>query len=88
MRRARKYVSGGGIETLGALTPGDYVVHLEHGIGIYRGIERVFVRDTMVEVAVIERAAMQLRDGGAIEGVLEWPALLRRLERIDPSYRA
>ncbi|MCA3861375.1 MAG: class II aldolase/adducin family protein, partial [Burkholderia sp.] len=29
----------------------------------------------------------QLRDGGAIEGELEWPALLRRLDRIDPSYR-
>jgi ribulose-5-phosphate 4-epimerase/fuculose-1-phosphate aldolase len=38
--------------------------------------------------AVIERAAIQLRDGGAIEGVLEWPALLRKLERIDASYRA
>jgi ribulose-5-phosphate 4-epimerase/fuculose-1-phosphate aldolase len=37
--------------------------------------------------AVIERAALQLRDGGAIEGVLEWPALLRKLDRIDASYR-
>lgn len=31
--------------------------------------------------------AEQLRDGGAIEGVLEWPALLRKLDRIDTSYR-
>lgn len=54
IRRARKYVSGVGIETLGALTPGDYVVHLEHGIGIYRGLERVFVGETTVETAVIE----------------------------------
>jgi transcription-repair coupling factor (superfamily II helicase) len=54
IRRARKYLSGGGSETLGALTPGDYVVHLEHGVGIYRGIERVFVGETTVEVAVIE----------------------------------
>ena len=54
IRRARKYLAGGGIETLGALTPGDYVVHLEHGIGIYRGIERVFVGETTIEVAVIE----------------------------------
>ncbi|HXC25380.1 MAG TPA: transcription-repair coupling factor [Gemmatimonadaceae bacterium] len=54
IRRARKYVTGGGIETLGALTPGDYVVHLEHGIGIYRGIEKVFVGEAAVEVAVIE----------------------------------
>ena len=37
--------------------------------------------------AVIERAAIQLRDDGAVEGVLEWPALLRKLDRIDASYR-
>jgi transcription-repair coupling factor (superfamily II helicase) len=54
IRRARKYVASGGLETLGALTPGDYVVHLEHGIGIYRGIERMFVQEATVEVAVIE----------------------------------
>ena len=54
IRRSRKYASGGAIETLGALTPGDYVVHLEHGIGTYRGIERLFVGETTVEVAVIE----------------------------------
>ena len=54
IRRARKYVTGGGIDTLGAITPGDYVVHLEHGIGIYRGIEQLFVKEATVEVAVIE----------------------------------
>jgi transcription-repair coupling factor (superfamily II helicase) len=54
IRRARKYTTGSSIETLTALTPGDYVVHLEHGVGIYRGIEKVFVRESMVEAAVIE----------------------------------
>ena len=54
IRRARKYVTGGGIDTLGAITPGDYVVHLEHGVGIYRGIEQLFVKEATVEVAVIE----------------------------------
>jgi len=54
IRRARKYLSSGGGETVGALTPGDYVVHLEHGIGIYRGLEQVFVGESKVEVAVIE----------------------------------
>jgi len=29
-------------------------VHLEHGVGIYRGIEKIFVRESTVEVAVIE----------------------------------
>jgi len=37
------------------LTPGDYVVHLEHGIGIYRGIEQIEVGDGIgLEVAVLE----------------------------------
>ena len=36
--------------------------------------------------AVIALAATQLKDGGAVEGVMEWPALLRRLDRIEPDY--
>jgi transcription-repair coupling factor (superfamily II helicase) len=53
-RRARRYATGTALESLNALKPGDYVVHLEHGVGIYRGIERMFVRESTVEVAVIE----------------------------------
>jgi ribulose-5-phosphate 4-epimerase/fuculose-1-phosphate aldolase len=37
--------------------------------------------------AVAARTAEQLDDGGAIEGTLEWPALLRKLDRLDASYR-
>jgi transcription-repair coupling factor (superfamily II helicase) len=37
------------------LSPGDFVVHLEHGIGIYRGIERIAIGEgTTLDVAVIE----------------------------------
>ncbi|HEX8945114.1 MAG TPA: DEAD/DEAH box helicase, partial [Gemmatimonadaceae bacterium] len=36
------------------LRPGDYVVHLEHGVGIYRGIETIFVGQSTIEVAVVE----------------------------------
>ncbi|MDO8501088.1 MAG: transcription-repair coupling factor [Gemmatimonadaceae bacterium] len=54
IRRPRRYTTGTSIESLTALTPGDYVAHLEHGVGIYRGIEKVFVRESTVEVAVIE----------------------------------
>jgi transcription-repair coupling factor (superfamily II helicase) len=42
------------LENLTALKPGDFVVHLEHGVGIYRGMEKIFVRESTVEVAVIE----------------------------------
>ncbi len=54
LRRTRKYTTGAPLDTLGALKPGDYVVHLEHGIGIYRGIEKIFVRESTIEAAVIE----------------------------------
>ncbi|HEX3158877.1 MAG TPA: CarD family transcriptional regulator, partial [Gemmatimonadaceae bacterium] len=54
IRRARRYGAGVALETITALKPGDYVVHLEHGIGIYRGIERIFVREATIEVAVLE----------------------------------
>jgi transcription-repair coupling factor (superfamily II helicase) len=52
VRRARRYVSGG-VDSL-ALRLGDYVVHLEHGVGIYRGIDTIFVGQSTVEVAVVE----------------------------------
>ena len=54
IRRHRRYGSGSSLESITALKPGDFVVHLEHGVGIYRGIEQVFVRESTIEVAVIE----------------------------------
>jgi len=54
LRRARRYHAGAALDVASALTPGDYVVHLEHGIGIYRGIVTTFVQESAIEVAVIE----------------------------------
>ena len=54
IRRARRYAAGYGARRRASLKPGDYVVHLEHGVGIYRGIETMFVRESTIEVAVIE----------------------------------
>jgi len=54
IRRARRYRSGGAAISVSALAPGDYVVHLEHGVGIYRGIERIYVGESTIEAAVIE----------------------------------
>lgn len=54
IRRARRYGTGAALENLTALKPGDYVVHLEHGVGIYRGIEKIFFRESTIEVAVLE----------------------------------
>jgi ribulose-5-phosphate 4-epimerase/fuculose-1-phosphate aldolase len=41
----------------------------------------------MPEPKIIEKTAADLHDFGAEEGILEWPALLRKLDRIDPSYK-
>ncbi|HMN08696.1 MAG TPA: transcription-repair coupling factor [Gemmatimonadaceae bacterium] len=54
LRRARRYATGSALEAITTLKPGDYVVHLEHGVGIYRGIEKLFMRESTIEVAVIE----------------------------------
>jgi transcription-repair coupling factor (superfamily II helicase) len=53
IRRARRYTSGITTDTL-SLREGDYVVHLEHGVGIYRGIETISVAESTVEVAIVE----------------------------------
>jgi transcription-repair coupling factor (superfamily II helicase) len=53
IRRKRRYTTGYTIDAL-SLKEGDYVVHLEQGIGIYRGLHTMFVRENTIEVAVIE----------------------------------
>jgi transcription-repair coupling factor (superfamily II helicase) len=54
LRRSRRYVTAGSaLDTL-TLKTGDFVVHLEHGVGIYRGIETIFVGQSTMEVAVVE----------------------------------
>ncbi|HEU4642780.1 MAG TPA: transcription-repair coupling factor [Gemmatimonadaceae bacterium] len=54
IRRHRRYATGAPLESITGVRPGDFVVHLEHGVGIYRGIERMFVKESVIEVAVIE----------------------------------
>ncbi|MHB1223918.1 MAG: transcription-repair coupling factor [Gemmatimonadaceae bacterium] len=54
LRRVRRYGTATALETITALKPGDFVVHLEHGVGIYRGLQQIFVGESTVEVAVIE----------------------------------
>lgn len=54
LRRARRYRQAAPSMATGALSIGDYVVHLDHGIGIYRGIGSVTVGGGALEVAVVE----------------------------------
>ncbi len=54
VRRLRRYRQATEA-AVGALSPGDYVVHLEHGIGIYRGIQVITVGEgATMEVVVLE----------------------------------
>ncbi|MGE5801228.1 MAG: transcription-repair coupling factor [Gemmatimonadota bacterium] len=56
LRRPRRYRSAVSTAASRPLTPGGYVVHLEHGIGIYRGLQTIAVgaEGMTLEVAVVE----------------------------------
>ncbi len=54
LRRARRYRQAAPSAATGALTLGDYVVHLEHGLGVYRGIQTITVGESTLEVAILE----------------------------------
>jgi len=54
IRRPRRYRQAPPAALGGALQPGDVVVHLEHGLGIYRGIQTITVGEQTLEVAVVE----------------------------------
>jgi transcription-repair coupling factor (superfamily II helicase) len=43
-RRRRRFSEGLSRRQLRALSRGDYVVHVDHGVGIYQGLERIRVR--------------------------------------------
>jgi len=54
IRRPRRYRQASPLGAVAALKPGDAVVHLEHGIGIYRGMQTIPVGDATLEVAAVE----------------------------------
>ena len=60
-RRHRVRLRGAAtIESIAAIEPGDYVVHMEHGIGRYMGLERVEVRGETIETMEIRYADGEL----------------------------
>ncbi len=60
LRRRRQFRGGAAIESFAALKPGDYVVHMDHGVGQFRGMETVRVGEEIVETLVIEYAGGEL----------------------------
>jgi transcription-repair coupling factor (superfamily II helicase) len=53
-KTARRTSTRSTLETLRALDPGDYVVHAEHGIGRYAGLERKLIHGVGMDLLVIE----------------------------------
>ncbi len=53
-RKPKKHVSGRRIASFSELSVGDYVVHVNHGLGIYRGIEKVTVDGVLKDYIKIE----------------------------------
>ncbi len=53
-KKRRKTYEGEKIASFTELSIGDYVVHENHGIGIYRGIEKIEVEKTVKDYIKIE----------------------------------
>jgi transcription-repair coupling factor (superfamily II helicase) len=60
LRRRRRFRGGATLESFAALKPGDYVVHMDHGVGRFKGMEQVRVGEEVFETMVIEYAGGEL----------------------------
>jgi len=60
LRRSRRLHGVASLESVASLRVGDYVVHLDHGVGRYAGLEHVTVGDETVEALTIEYADGEL----------------------------
>jgi transcription-repair coupling factor (superfamily II helicase) len=56
LRRARRFRGAVALESISQLRPGDFVVHLDHGVGRFRGLEHVRIGDDEIEALAIEYA--------------------------------
>lgn len=56
LRRTRRLHGVASLESIASLRIGDYVVHLDHGVGRYAGLERVTVAGETVETLKLEYA--------------------------------
>jgi len=78
IRRSRRFRGAVALESLSQLTPGDFVVHLDHGIGVFRGLEHIDVAGRELESMKVEYA------GGEVLLVLPAEGEIRRLIEVAP----
>jgi len=57
LRRTRRFRGAVALESLSQLRPGDFVVHLDHGIGCFKGLEQVTVGGERIEALAVEYAS-------------------------------
>lgn len=60
LRRSRRYRGSASLESLAQLSPGDHVVHMDHGIGRFRGLERVEIGGESIEALVVGYAGGEI----------------------------
>ncbi|MCG6957011.1 MAG: transcription-repair coupling factor [Gemmatimonadetes bacterium] len=60
LRRTRRFRGAVALESLAQLTPGDYVVHMDHGVGRFVGLERIAVAGEEIEALAIEYAGSEI----------------------------
>ena len=56
VRSRRRFRGAVALESLAQLTPGDHVVHMDHGVGVFRGLQHVEVGGEELESMAIEYA--------------------------------
>ena len=56
LKRGRRFRGGVSLDSLSELSPGDFVVHMDHGIGRFTGLETLDVAGREIEVLAVEYA--------------------------------
>ena len=62
LKRSRQFRGAASLESLAQLSPGEYVVHMDHGIGVFRGLEHLAVGGEEIEALAIEYAGGDRRE--------------------------
>ncbi len=60
VRSRRRFRGAVALESLAQLSPGDHVVHMDHGVGVFRGLQHVEVGGEELESMAIEYAGGEI----------------------------
>ena len=60
LRRGRRFRGALSLESLSQLSPGDYVVHMDHGVGRFQGMQKLEVGGREMELLAIEYAGGEI----------------------------